>query len=160
MLMSRRAGRVGQPNVKTRSAPQGQSAASRRNGNRSTLSASNRTFDCVVAKRWDLCYPFVTRKPGWPDIGHTGRHAALSLQHASLSVATGSNAGASRTDNCLSGERSGTNLRTGSQNRSSFAVGGSSPPDRRMAVSTPTAVGSSRVDLQACKLEYSIVSPK
>ena len=25
---------------------------------------------------------------------------------------------------------------------------------------TPSSVGSSRVDLQACKLEYSIVSPK
>ena len=28
------------------------------------------------------------------------------------------------------------------------------------AASSATAVGSSRVDLQACKLEYSIVSPK
>ena len=29
-----------------------------------------------------------------------------------------------------------------------------------MAMPTVASVGSSRVDLQACKLEYSIVSPK
>ena len=38
------------------------------------------------------------------------------------------------------------------------AAAGSSPP--ATAVDMPNVVGSSRVDLQACKLEYSIVSPK
>ena len=33
-------------------------------------------------------------------------------------------------------------------------------PGARLAISISTVVGSSRVDLQACKLEYSIVSPK
>ena len=33
-------------------------------------------------------------------------------------------------------------------------------PNRPVVIVVPFAVGSSRVDLQACKLEYSIVSPK
>ena len=37
---------------------------------------------------------------------------------------------------------------------------GSYPPDRAFEGCGQAYVGSSRVDLQACKLEYSIVSPK
>ena len=38
-------------------------------------------------------------------------------------------------------------------------IAGSAPGDDKQ-VPQGTEVGSSRVDLQACKLEYSIVSPK
>jgi hypothetical protein len=41
--------------------------------------------------------------------------------------------------------------------RSSASLGGRA---LRLVASPDGAVGSSRVDLQACKLEYSIVSPK
>ena len=34
------------------------------------------------------------------------------------------------------------------------------PLYRKTRAGSPSSVGSSRVDLQACKLEYSIVSPK
>ena len=39
-------------------------------------------------------------------------------------------------------------------------VAGEAPDHKAMLIEPPVPVGSSRVDLQACKLEYSIVSPK